>query len=262
MHYVSVQHQVLVFDGVDALSFLQSQLTNDVAALSVGGWQWQGYCNAKGRLHATFALVRTGESTFMAVVHSSVVAFLAKRLTMFRLRSKLKIDASDTLTVVHHLQSPDSANKPVATLDLGYGRWLTIEEKTSDQPLASNDEYIAAWKKLGILSRQPEIVLETNEKFVPQMIAFDKTLPGGGVSFSKGCYPGQEIVARAHYRGAVKRELALETLPMAIPLEPGQEFTRDDGSVVEVVNAIIDEQKTFALVVAPITQAAANSSGT
>jgi tRNA-modifying protein YgfZ len=259
MHYVSAHHQVLVFEGVDALAFLQSQLTNDVAALAIGTWQWQGYCNAKGRLHATFALARTGEATFMAVVHSSVVPFLAKRLTMFRLRSKLTITVSESLQVVHHLEAPKPESETTVTLALGEGRWVTIEDNKQNQRQEESAEYARAWNRLGVLSRQPEIVALTNEMFVPQMIAWDRVSPGGGVSFSKGCYPGQEIVARAHYRGAVKRKLMIETLPTTTNLEPGQELTRDDGTIVEVVNAVVNDGKTFALVVAPITAGAANA---
>ena len=68
MFYLSPVHRVLRLSGPDALTFLQSQLTNDIAALSVGGWQWQGYCSAKGRLLATFALARVGEDGWEAVV--------------------------------------------------------------------------------------------------------------------------------------------------------------------------------------------------
>ena len=79
MHLPSPDHTIVTFAGADALSFLQSQLTNDVAAMAVGGWQWQGYCSAKGRLQATFAMARTDDDAFAAVVHNSVAAAFAKR---------------------------------------------------------------------------------------------------------------------------------------------------------------------------------------
>jgi tRNA-modifying protein YgfZ len=253
MHYVSPEHQIVTFEGADALVFLQSQLTNDVAALAVGQWQWQGYCNAKGRLHATFALARTSEQAYAAVVHSSVVPFLVKRLTMFRLRSKVAIAAEGNLVAVHHFEQPATSENTLATLDLGHGRWVTIERKNELQPDDTSPQSIGRWKKIGIESMQPEIVAETNEMFVPQMIGWDKVLPGGGVSFSKGCYPGQEIVARAHYRGAVKRELALMHASATSPLSAGQTIVREDNSEAQVVNCVTEPMGHSALVVVAIS---------
>ena len=86
MLHLSPVHRVLRLSGPDALTFLQSQLTNDVAAPAVGQWQWQGYCSAKGRLLATFALARTGDDTWEAVVPASTIEALAKRLTLFSRR--------------------------------------------------------------------------------------------------------------------------------------------------------------------------------
>jgi tRNA-modifying protein YgfZ len=261
MSYVSPEHHIVTFEGVDALAFLQSQLTNDVASLQIGDWQWQGYCNAKGRLHATFALARlqagerdgtrTGEQSYAAIVHTSVSAFLMKRLTMFRLRSKVAIAISDTLCAVHHFQ-PVSNSGAVATLDLGHGRWVTLEQKSDSQLFGVPPNLIGRWKQIGIESKQPEVVAQTNELFVPQMIGWDTVHPRGGVSFSKGCYPGQEVVARAHYRGAVKRRLARTAVPASV--EPGATFQRDDNSEVDIVNVAPgnDDNSLIALVVEPI----------
>jgi tRNA-modifying protein YgfZ len=108
------------------------------------------------------------------------------------------------------------------------------------------------WKAIGIEAKQPEIIAETNELFVPQMIGFDTVQPRGGVSFTKGCYPGQEVVARAHYRGAVKRRSVVQSVPLGTT--PGTTLTRDDGSQVDVVNvAFAKDDSAIALVVEPIT---------
>jgi tRNA-modifying protein YgfZ len=255
MSYVSPNHVVVEFDGADAVAFLQSQLTNDVAALAVGQWQWQGYCNAKGRLHATFALVRAGEQSFLAVVHESVSAFLVKRLTMFRLRSKLSISLKPDYAVVHRFAAPDAAVSALATLELGNGRWLTIQPRNEVALPAPSPNETRQWQLIGIESKQPEIVAETNEMFVPQMIGFDKTAPNGGVSFSKGCYPGQEVVARAHYRGAVKRELVVKQFPSSTEPVPGASIDLDSSQTVDVVNAVQTENGWSALVVAARTEA-------
>lgn len=244
----SPDHLVVTFEGVDALTFLQSQLTNDVAELAVGGWQWQGYCTAKGRLQATFALVRTASDVFSAVVHTSVATALIKRLTMFRMRSKLLIETSPTLTVMLHLSAPDAAaQSAVATLDLGHGRWVSV---CHGDALAADASIMQRWNLLGVEARQPEIVAATAEMFVPQMILWDHVQPGGGVSFSKGCYPGQEVVARAHYRGAVKRRLELQTLPPDSSHAPGSETVLADGRSAEICNSAASASgATVALVV-------------
>ena len=259
MHLPSPDHTIVTFAGADALSFLQSQLTNDVAAMAVGGWQWQGYCSAKGRLQATFAMARTGDDAFAAIVHNSVAAAFAKRLTMFRLRSKLTIELSTSLIATLHLTQPEIAQKPLATIDLGQGRWITIappENTTASVPapsagaLDASQVFMQRWNLLGIKAMQPEITAATAEMFVPQMINWDHVQPGGGVSFSKGCYPGQEVVARAHYRGAVKRQLELQQLPANSNANNGAEVVLSDGRSADICNVATDGPlSTVALVV-------------
>ena len=260
MHLPSPDHTIVTFAGGDALTFLQSQLTNDVAAMVVGGWQWQGFCSAKGRLQATFALARTGDDAFAAVVHSSVAATLAKRLTMFRLRKKLTIELSTSLVATLHLTQPEIAQKPLISIDLGHGRWITIAptidaaaDLITPEPAAAdtNREFMQRWNLLGIDAMQPEITAATAEMFVPQMINWDHVAPGGGVSFSKGCYPGQEVVARAHYRGAVKRQLERQILAGDMNAEVGAAVTLADGRIADVCNAAFrDHSDPVALVVA------------
>ena len=260
MHLTSPDHTIVAFAGGDALKFLQSQLTNDVALLAVGGWQWQGYCSAKGRLQATFALARTGADAYAAVVHSSVAATLAKRLTMFRFRAKLTIELSTPLVATLHLTQPEIAQKPLASIDLGHGRWITIApaeaaaaDVTASEPDArdANRSFMQRWNLLGIEAMQPEITAATAEMFVPQMIGWDHVPPEGGVSFSKGCYPGQEVVARAHYRGAVKRQLERQWLIGDARAASGAEVVLGDGRSADICNVATDVNlSTQALVVA------------
>lgn len=263
MNPLSPDHNIIVFSGSDALGFLQSQLTNDVAALAVGAWQWQGYCSAKGRLQATFALVRTTNDAFVAVVHSSVAATLVKRLTMFRLRAKLAIELSTALAATLHTSEPNAAAAP-ATIKLGHGRWVTIApNEAAAESVTADDAFMRHWNLTGIEARQPEITNATNELFVPQMINWDHVQPGGGVSFSKGCYPGQEVVARAHYRGAVKRLLERQVLPTGAATDAGAETVLADGRTADICNSAIDSTGSWvALVVAaPATEAASQAAG-
>lgn len=236
MLYLSPIHRVLRLSGPDALTFLQSQLTNDVAALSVGGWQWQGYCSAKGRLLATFALARVGEASWEAVVHASTIEALAKRLTMFRMRSKVVIEIAADRSVAWAFDLADCATSGL-NLALPDGRtYVLLDAAVAATVPAADDAIQQQWQLASIEAMQPEITAATAEMFVPQMIGWDTVQPGGGVSFSKGCYPGQEVVARAHYRGAVKRHVEKHTISDTVEVMIGAEITLDDGRTAEVCN--------------------------
>lgn len=250
MLYPSTSHKVLRITGPDAGTFLHSQLTNDVTLLPVGGWQWQGLCTAKGRLLATFALAKVGEDAFEAVVHSSTIEALGKRLLMFRLRSKLSIEiAADRVVLYAFAGAPvDSAGFIMKLTD---GRAFVIANLADATPtIAPAGENVESrWQLANIDSMIPEVTADTAEMFVPQMIAWDVVSPGGGVSFSKGCYPGQEVVARAHYRGAVKRHLEQQTLPAGSAIAPGREVPLADGRLAEVCNAAVGADGSLAALV-------------
>ena len=220
------------------MTFLQSQLTNDVAALAVGGWQWQGYCSAKGRLSATFALARVDAEAWEAVVHASTIEALAKRLTMFRMRSKVAIKIAADRAVGWAFDIGKSAT-PGLSLGLAEGRaYVLIDANDATSPPLADDAIQQRWQRACIEAMQPEITASTVEMFVPQMIGWDTVQPGGGVSFSKGCYPGQEVVARAHYRGAVKRRLEKVALAYAETPKVGTEILLSDGRSAEVCNIV------------------------
>lgn len=236
MTYRTEQYRVLRFSGVDATAFLQSQLTNDVAALSIGDWQWQGYCTAKGRLQATFALARTAADTFEAVVPTSTIEPLAKRLTMFRMRSKLAIEIVADKQVLLSM-SLDARASNATTLTLPDGRALQIATTDGVQTLPAEDDAAwNSWRLANINAQIPEVTSATAEMFVPQMIDWDNVAPGGGVSFSKGCYPGQEVVARAHYRGAIKRHLVRVVLQTSDAPALGSDTELSDGRSAQVCN--------------------------
>ncbi len=228
-----LSHNALVaVTGDDATGFLHGQFTNDVQALPVGGAQWSGWCSAKGRLLATFLLMRRSEGYFL-LLPAEIAAGVVKRLGMFVLRSKVKIaDASDAyarigfvgktagvLVAGHWGFTPDpmrSVEKDGATcVAIDEERFVIVApvERASAlwETLALNATPAGceAWDGSLIRAGVPVIVAATQEAFVPQMANLDLV---GGVSFRKGCYPGQEIVARTQYRGILKRRMALAHL--------------------------------------------------
>jgi len=223
----------LIFvEGPDAVSFLQNQLTNSVLGLnrtispqiaySYPSARLLGYCSPKGRLLASAwgALMprdASADDRFALFISEDIAASTAKRLAMFVLRSKVKVtdvsalwnisgyfglsDAMSSFTITESqigLRLPD-----VLASNQSYGRVLIAQEKVNE---SCDQAALDIWNDLEVLSAIPRIVLATQEQFVPQMINFESV---AGVDFKKGCYPGQEIVARSQYRGAIKRRLFL-----------------------------------------------------
>ena len=209
---------ILQISGDDAQSFLQNLTTNDVVSLAKNQSQLSGICSAKGRLFAIFQLVRR-EGDYYVILPKSMLNILQPRLSLYILRSNVVIsDLSDSLTCIG-LASTDklkSLDGVYFSLPFDSSRAMYIvEHQHADNALerlrnegwevASEDD----WKSLDIKAGIPSIVPETKEIFTPQQVNFDLI---NGVSFNKGCYPGQEIVARLHYLGTPSRRMFLATI--------------------------------------------------
>ena len=239
------QHQVselsdwglLFVEGSDAGSFLQGQLTNSILGMTrtppaaiaqnYSGVRLSGYCTAKGRLlgSAWICLSTDAEQDrFALFVSRDLAATFAKRLAMFVLRSKAKVvDVSHTWTVYGVLGPANTtpANLPSDAIALtmtqpsgaGDQERILFATQTPLPSQSTSSQYIAAWNAAEIASAIPRIVLATQDQFVPQMINLESI---GGVDFKKGCYPGQEVVARSQYRGAIKRRLYLAQVETAL----------------------------------------------
>ncbi|MBV8633056.1 MAG: folate-binding protein YgfZ [Burkholderiaceae bacterium] len=223
---------IIAVSGEDAAAFLHSQLTNDVETLDVSQARLAGYCTAKGRLLATMLIWRSTDQIFL-MLPRELLAPIQKRLQMFVLRAKVKLrDASADYAVLGLAGSfaapaiaahlPESGLAPYAKRDSesgslirlpdagGVPRSLWIAEPaqaiTACPVLAGTlkPASSAAWRLSEIEAGIPWVVQATQEKFVPQMINLELI---GGVNFKKGCYPGQEIVARSQYLGKLKRRM-------------------------------------------------------
>ncbi|MEM5404592.1 MULTISPECIES: YgfZ/GcvT domain-containing protein [Paraburkholderia] len=234
------QFGVIDANGDDAATFLHSQLTNDVQHLDVAGARLAGYCSPKGRLLASFLTWKTGD-TIRLLISKDVQAAVQKRLSMFVLRSKARLtDDSDKLLVVGlagdvrgalasvfdalpdgvHVKVDDPAGTLIRVPDAaGVLRYLWVGPKEAVQErLTKLDGTLkrvspAVWDWLDIRAGEPRITQAVSEQFVPQMVNYDVL---GGVNFRKGCYPGQEIVARSQYRGTIKRRTALANVAASL----------------------------------------------
>jgi folate-binding protein YgfZ len=255
---------ILQLQGDDAVTFLQGQVTNDVKKLDGSHAHYSGYCNPKGRLLAIF-LAFANQGNLYLQFPRELLAGIQKRLKMYVLRSKVTIDdASDSL--VHFgIAGPQAAalleGAGLPLPDTAYATSLDDDgivirmpgETPRFQILTSEANAQALWTKLStqakhanknhwdyleILAGIPEVVTATQEEFVPQMVNLDAI---GGISFKKGCYTGQEIVARTHYLGKVKRRTLLGYINASTSVPAGTDVLNENlepiGKVVRSASA-------------------------
>lgn len=216
------RYGVLSVKGDDARDFLHAQLTIDMQSLTGEHAALAGWCSARGRLLATF-LVIPAPGGYLLQLARDLAPTVAKRLGMFVLRAKVKIaDESDAWVQY----GTWNAGQEQAGVRVDEGRFLQLVPAAAPQPEANADE--AQWALQEIRAGRPFITAATQDQFVPQMVNLEKL---GAVDFRKGCYPGQEIVARAQYRGQVKRRMVQLRAPAGVALRPGQEF--NGGIVVD-----------------------------
>ena len=232
---------LLAVSGDDAVAFLHAQLTNDVLALPEGAAQWTGWCSPKGRLLATMLLARRADACLL-MLPAEIAPAVAKRLGMFVLRSKVRIeDASGRFVRMGFAGKSagvlegnhwDHAHDPMRSVErdgsvciaLDAERFVILAPPPAAPALWDTLALHAtpagadAWEWTGIRAGIPTVVAKTQEEFVPQMANLELV---GGVSFRKGCYPGQEIVARTQYRGILKKRMALAHLAGEARPQPG-----------------------------------------
>jgi len=213
---------VIRAQGPDAASFLNSQLTQDLLHLDARQARLAGYCSPKGRLLATFVAWRAAEDEILLACSADLLAATLKRLSMFVLRAKCKLDDASAQWPLHGLAGASAdawlgatapagdwsgeQRGPAQLIRLpaadGHSRYLWAGAEPP--PLPPLD--VEAWRWLEVRSAIPRVVAATADQFVPQMLNFELL---GGVNFKKGCYPGQEVVARSQYRGTLKRRTYL-----------------------------------------------------
>jgi folate-binding protein YgfZ len=223
---------LLELDGADAFTFLQGQVTNDIKLLNGNNAHYTAYCNPKGRMLALF-LAFSHHGHLHLQMPKELIEAVAKRLRMYVMRSKVTItDMSEsiikiglngndaaTLLAPHFLVIPQQAYELsnseqgallrlpgdipryeiFTSLDNAKAIWNSL--KAHAKPVGA-----ANWDWLEIVAGIPEITLKTQEEFVPQMLNLDAL---NAINYKKGCYTGQEIVARMHYLGKVKRRTQL-----------------------------------------------------
>ena len=233
--------------GEDAAAFLQAQLSSDVRALETGEARLTSWNTPAGKAVATPRLLRSGPEAFFLVLPEGLAEPVAAGLRRFVLRSRVTIDQPVGLGVFGtsdtHLPGGSFVH---AALDDGTGRSLVVApcDKTPPEKSGTGRE---AWRETDLRSARPQVYPATSGRFVPQMLNLDLV---GGISFEKGCYPGQEVIARARYLGRIKRRMGLfagggEAVP-----EAGEPLAGQPGTAV--IDACESAGGWLALAVAPL----------
>jgi folate-binding protein YgfZ len=256
--------------GQDAVRFLQGQLSNDVEQLQSTRSLLAGYHSPQGRTIAVLRLVQLAPLDLIAILPRELASSVAGKLAKYILRSKVNITDESGRLRLHGLISPEGAEPSpgyptdvdaVARLEDSRtlvriagepARWLAISlsdvQESGPQGIAVAPE---VWWRLDIAAGLPQVLAGTSEAFVAQMLNLDAL---GAIAFDKGCYTGQEVIARAHYRGRVKRRLQRFVSHGPIALSPGESRQLADGRRITVVNAAtLPDGRCAFLAVAPLT---------
>jgi tRNA-modifying protein YgfZ len=246
--------------GPDALTFLQGQLSNDVARLAPQRSLLAGYHNAQGRAIALLRLVQLARDDVLAIVPRELAGTVVRRLTKFILRAKVELADESAQWLIGGIAAaaaPAAATAVTALTDAlpaaadgaarvdgaiavrvpgPAARWLLIGP-AGHPPALSGCRPAAPehWQRLAIAAGEPEVYALTSEAFVAQMLNLDVL---GAIAFDKGCYTGQEVIARAHYRGRVKRRMQRFLTAQPAQLQPGDAGVLADGRSFRVVRAV------------------------
>jgi len=220
---------VIRIAGRDAIAFAHGQFTSDVKSLDPGAWHWSAWLDAQGRARAVFALLRTGEDELHAWQPLGDAAPLAAALARFVLRAAARVEALEA-----HALAPGAGDAVAAgrletrdggwAFTLGDGRAVRLVPGAG--PVA-DEATLAAWRLRDVEARLPLLPAAMAGQYTPQALDLEAI---DAIRFDKGCYPGQEVAARLHFRGGNKRRLRRAGVDGAF--EPGQPLLAGAGETV------------------------------
>jgi len=270
----------LLARGPDAAAFLQGQLSADVTKLSAERSLLAGYHNPQGRVLALMRLLEIAPGELLAVLPRELIAAILARLSAFVLRSRVVLSDDSAAWRFQgliesgapgaHAALPQSAggvsrraDALLARVGEAPARWLIATRAAPGAAAASLGVELGPggdaqlWRRLAVEAGEPEVYAATSGEFVAQMLNLDAL---GAIAFDKGCYTGQEVIARAHYRGRVKRRLQRFRTVEPRVLAPGETCVLSDGRAVRVVDAVrIAGGRCEFLAVAPLLAVTADA---
>ena len=249
--------QILEISGADAIAFAQSQFSSNIAEIENGHWQWSAWLSAQGRVRAFFHLLRDHDERVRLVLRGGEAARLAAELSRYVFRSKVRLRAIENqwAYVARDSRALDAfrdapagrriasvSNSSCIALPGPVPRWLLLsdEQRTeADASAAAQNENALADIDAGMITLDSSL----EDRLLPAWIGLDIL---GATSTNKGCYPGQEIVARLHFKGGSKRRLQRLSFPAAKLPAPGTELSGDGEQAGLVVCSAWADQKTAA----------------
>lgn len=237
--------RVMTLRGADASRFAQAQFMNDVAALDRGQWQWSGWLNPKGRVVAFFALLKISEEALCLLLPGGDAAALAQQLRGYVFRSKVQLDAGEDWRAFGSFSAPGHATGAAAhedgesgwELDLGGDgarRCVRLLRTAVAALPAQNDELQAQWIACDLAHGLPHLAGDQVQAWTPQQLSLDRLR---AYSVKKGCYPGQEIVARTHFLGGqAKRGLLRLQVAAESDIAPGASLQAGEANVGTIIS--------------------------
>ena len=248
---------VIALSGPDAAKFAHAQCMSDVAGLAEGHWQWSGWLTPKGRVIALFALLKLDARTLWLLLPDGDADALAAQLRRYVFRSKLAIEVRDDLAAGGAFRAPTRARGAAIGGDADRGIELDAGAAGGERAIrigttraAEDAGALARWRRFDLEHGLPRLEASQREQWTPQMLSLDRLR---AYSVGKGCYPGQEIVARTHFLGQAKRGLAL--LEADRLLAPGEEVGDGMRPLGTIVSAAPDAAGSMALAVLPADRA-------
>jgi folate-binding protein YgfZ len=226
--------------GRDAIAFAHAQFTSDVPGLAEGAWQWSAWLDAQGRARAVFLLLRVAADELLAWQPLGETATMTTSLARFVMRAAVRIEAIEATVEAIGANARVPAAGQIAhddggwTLMLGDGRGVRL---VPGEPRPADAPALAAWRLSDVDARLPLLPAAMAGECTPQALDLESI---DAIRFDKGCYPGQEIAARLHFRGGNKRHLHRMTVHGAAVVGPGDELFDPAGAVTGRVLYVAD----------------------
>ncbi|TBR40663.1 folate-binding protein [Dyella terrae] len=229
--------ETLTLEGPDAIAFAQSQLSSNVADLAVGQWQFSAWLDPQGRVRALLQLARTGEHQLVALLRGGSASTLVEGLRRFVFRSKVIIQsqARQSIATGEPMDAHVAHNHKELVLGCG-DHSMVIGDISADD----------TWRVRQVQLGWPWLPDASLAQHLPQSLSLERL---HAVALDKGCYPGQEIVARLHYRGGNKRHL--HCVVMSQHVDAGSDLRGDDRELAHVLDVIAVDGQYVALAVMP-----------
>ncbi|AIF47697.1 YgfZ/GcvT domain-containing protein [Dyella japonica] len=228
--------QILLLEGADATAFAQAQFSSNVQSLGVGRWQFGAWLDAQGRVLTLFHLARLADDTLLLLLRGGDAAAMAQSLQRFAFRSKVKLSVPEPRSL-----GAGPAVETYAVHREGDAYVFGCGDHSMTVGTTQPDD---AWRLPQVRMGWPWLPHDVPGKLLPQSLSLERL---EAVAFDKGCYPGQEIVARLHYRGGLKRHMHCVVLSQHVT--EGTVLHRNGENGIQLLDVVTDDATVIALAV-------------